>query len=307
MPVTRRSDLIYLDILQEAIQAAFAGRVALYGTGAAVINTSLPAMGPSGRYQGGDTIKVPYFDTIGELDDVTEGVGLIPRKLSQTEEHSTVIHSGVAGELTSWAMLSAMFSDPYKELARQFVEAYIRRIDLGLITQMNTSALSLDVSALAGGAAQIGWDQMVDATQLWSDEQDDPVLMIVDSYVYGDMRKLKDAHGLPLLTETTRPMPEGGPTTDVTRRFGPYPVKVSNRLTTTGSGASTVHTSAFAKKGALAAWINGTPSTMEDTDILTDSQVKALHVYHVEHLYKRPPNRTKCGTVLLKTLASTHA
>jgi hypothetical protein len=147
---------------------------------------------------------------------------------------------------------------------------------------------------------------MVDVTQLWEDEQDDVVLMVCDSWTYGDLRKLKDGHGRPLLKEPDAPMPNSGPTTDRMAMFGPYPVKVSNRMPRSGSGTSTVHTTAFCKRGALAAWVNGTPETKQDTDILTDSLVQALHTYHVEHLYKRPPNRTKTGVTLLKTRASTN-
>ena len=77
MPVTKRSDLIYTDILQAAIQGAYAGMVALYGTGAAVINTTMPKVGATGsgaggQFVGGDTIKIPYFDSIGELDDLAD-------------------------------------------------------------------------------------------------------------------------------------------------------------------------------------------------------------------------------------------
>src|SRR5262249_41005420 len=152
MAFTKRTDLIYVDQLQEAISGAFAGMMALYGTGAAVISTTLPAIGPSGsRLKGGDTIRVPYFDAVGELDDVAEGSALAPVGLTMSSETATVIHSGKAGEVTNWAQLTAQFSDPYAEYAKQFATAFQRRIDKGLIDKAGTTPLVNDVSGSGSG------------------------------------------------------------------------------------------------------------------------------------------------------------
>ena len=294
MGLTKRTDLIYVDQLQEAIKAAFAGKLALYGTGAAILNTSLPTLGPDGKkLAGGDTIRVPYFDTVGELQDVTEGDALVPAKLSESSETSTVVHSGKAGEITKWAQLTAQFSDPYAEYGRQFAEAWIRRIDKGLITKAAATTLSLDISGLVGAAAQISYDAMVDASQKWNDEQEDIVLAVVHSKVYGDMLKLKDTTGRPLLVD---PANQGD-----LPRFRGIPIKVSDRIAVAGG----IYDNLICKKGALAAWANGEPEVLADKDILANSDVIAIHTYHVEHLYKRPSSGTLPGVVKLRCKAST--
>lgn len=288
MPVTKRSDLIYVDQLQEAISGAFAGMLALFGTGAALFRTNLPAIGSEGsKLKGGDTVRVPYFDVVGELDDVTEGVGLVPVKLTETSETATVVHSGKLGEITNWAQLTAQFADPYAEFGKQFSAAWMRRIDKGLIDKAALSTLVNDISAAASN--QISYQAVVDTQQLWGDEQDDVVLLVAHSFVYGQLRKLTTSTGLPLVQD---------PTADFALpRFAGIPLKVSDRMPL----AAGVYTTAICKRNALAAWANGTPQVMGDKDIAVDSDLTAIHTYHVEHLYKRPPNGTKPGVTLLKS------
>lgn len=297
MGTTKRTDLIYVDQLQEAITAAAAGITALNGTGAAVVSTTLPSIGPDGiALKGGDTVRVPYFDYVGELDDVAEGGALVPVKLAESSETATVVHSGKAGEITTWAQLTAMFSDPYAEYARQFVMAWARRIDKGLIDKAVASTLVNDISALVGPASQLSWDAIVDTQQLWADEQSDILLMVAHSYIYGQMRKLKTSTGLPYLQDPKGP--------NELPTFAGIPVRVSDRMTPTAS----VYPTAICKRAALAAWVNGTPTVETDRDILAATDVTAIHTFHVEHLYKRPPKAvpstgggTKTGVVILKS------
>jgi hypothetical protein len=301
MAVTKRSDLIYVDQLQEAVQAYFLGKKALWGTGVAVQNSTLPSIGPDGsKLKGGDTIRVPYFDPIGELEDVTEAQALTPAKLTETSETATVTHSGKAGEITAWAQLTAQFSDPYAELARQFGDAWMRRIDKGLIDKAVLTTLTNDLSGNTGAAALISLDGIFDTAQKWNDEQPDnpsEMLLVLHSKVYGDARKLKDTDGRPLFTDPTVDFP--------LPRMAGIPVKVSDRITVTGSGAnSAVYTNLLCKRSAMAAWVNGTPEILQGTDILSHSQITALHTYWVTHLYKRPSNGSLPGVIGFKTKAS---
>lgn len=294
MATTLRSNLIYVDQLQEAVAGAFAGMVALHGTGAAALSLTLPTIGAGGQaLKGGDTVRVPYFDNIGELDDLAEGGALTPAALTMTSETATVVHSGKAGEITNWAQLTAMFSDPYAEYGRQFATAYARRIDQGLLTKAAATTLVKDISAV--GSGQISYDGMCDAVALWGDEGglEDVVLMVVHSKVMNDLYKLKDSAGRPLLLDSAQ---SGGMPT-----FRGIPVKMSDRIAV----AASVYDNLILKRGALAAWVNGAPNVMSDVDVLADSQITAIHTYHVEHLYKRPANGTKPGAIKLQCKAST--
>lgn len=310
MAFTKRSDIIFVDQLQEAVQAAFPGRVALYGTGAAVLNTTLPSIGNNGaKLKGGDTIRVPYWNAIGEFEDPPEGGALTPQKVSESSETSTVVWSGSAGEIGNWAQITAQFSDPYAELARQILATWIRRIDKGLIVKAATTTLLNDISGLSGGASQISWDEVVNTRGLFQDEQDGIALMVVHSKVYQDMFKLKTTTGLPLLIEPTviyGDKDANGSKDDgsisVLPRFAGIPVRVSNRIAQPSAG---VYDNLICKVGSLAAWVNSSPEIKADEDILANSEITALHTYHVEHLYKRLPGSTLPGVAKLRCKAST--
>ena len=290
MAITTRDNLIIPEILQEAVKGAFEGVTALWGTGAARVADTLP-----GTVKGGDEITVPYFGALGELDDVAgDGDALVPAQLTMSEEKATVQHSGKAFEITNWAQMAA-FGDPYAEAARQMKEAVIRRADKALIDKAAGTSLVKDVYD-ASSPKTLDWDTLVDAKLLWGDEQDEIVLMGVHSKVYGDLLKLKDGNGRPLLVD---------PGDGKLARFAGIPVAASDRLPVLsaygGDGTPDAYTSVIVIREALAFWFTGTPSVKTDSDILVDSTVAAIHVYWVAHLYSRMPGLTKPGAVKIIT------
>ncbi|WP_437309990.1 phage major capsid protein [Sorangium sp. So ce388] len=296
MAVTRRSDLINTAILMEAIQAEVAVALALYGSPAVVQNNSLPVNTISGgKIKGGDTVQVPYFNSLGELDEIaTDGDSLTPVALTMTDESATVRHFGKAVEITTWAQLKAMYADPYKEAARQFVEMSKRAWDSVLIDAAGTSLPTDNVHDVwnASVPVTVNWDSLVDAKLKFGDEQNSIVLMAVHSKVYGDLLKLKDSTGRPLLVDAN----DGS-----LPKFMGIPVKVSDRNTkipASGSNPAKYKTRIL-KAGALALWTNGQPTVKEDEDILKDSDLIAIHLYFVAHRYNRTPGGTRPGVVEL--------
>lgn len=291
MGTTKRSDLIVPEILQEAIQAEFAGIKALWGTDAAIVNSSLPTQNAAGgKIRGGDTIKIPYFSALGEMDDIdTEGDALTPASMAMSSETATVKHSGKAVEITNWAQMAAMFADPYAEMARQFKELVVRRGDKALLAAATASLPSTNIKDVYSASTPriLDWDLMVDAKQLWGDEQEDIVLLTVHSKIYGDLQKLKDANGQPLLVDKN----DG-----TLPRFNGVPVKVSDR-NTKSSDSPAKYESLILKKGALAFWFNEAPRVLTDSDILADTEVAAIHLYWVAHRYQRTPGATLPGVI----------
>jgi len=285
MALTTRADLVIPEILQEAVKGAFQGVTALWGTGAAVTADTLP-----GNVDGGDKVIVPYFGVLGDLEDVAnEGDALTPTKLTMTSEEAVVQHSGKAFEITNWAQMAA-FGDPYAEAARQMKEAVIRRADKALIDKAAGTSLVKDVYD-ASNPKTLDWDTLIEAKLLWGDEQDDIALLVVHSKVYGDLLKLKDGQGRPLLVD---------PGDGKLQRFAGIPVAVSDRLPVSSDNPPK-YTSLIVKRGALAFWFNGNPTVKTDEDILADSTVAAIHVYWVAHLYSRMPGSTKPGAVKIIT------
>lgn len=273
------------EILQEAVAGAFAGAKVLSGSRAAVMATGLP-----GAVRGGDKIKIPYFDTIGELEDVEEGEALTPASLETTAEEAVVRRSGKAFASSHWAQLAAMpGSDPYQEAARQIVEAVQRRADQALIdVATDDLASSMILEAYNPNKPRIlDYDLMVAGKMLWGDEQEDIALLAVHSATLGTLYRLKDSTGTPLLTP---------PTDDGLRRFAGVPVVVSDRMPRDGNQ----FTSLILKERSLAFWLNETPRVDNDKDILRDNVVTATNVYWVAHRYKRLPGKTKGGVVAIR-------
>jgi len=284
MAVTTRSDLIIPEILADAVRAAWPDRVAFKGTPAVAESPTLP-----GGTKGGDTVKVPYFNAIGEFDDVAEGVPLTPVNITMTAETATVKRAGKAVEMTTWAELSAKYADPYAELARQLVEGATRKFDAALIAAANASGSGQTTVDRSTGT--ITYDAIVDALNAFGDAQVDVAAVVVHSKVLGDLRKVKDSNGLPLFVDAQ----QGG----LPKVLG-LPLIVSDRAPVI-TGTPTKYVTLFVLRGGLALWYNGEPKIETDRDILADSDVMAVNIYYVAHRYSRMPEHTKPPVVRLIT------
>jgi HK97 family phage major capsid protein len=284
MAVTTRSDLIIPEILADAVQGAWPNRVALEGTPAVVESSTLP-----GGAKYGDTVRVPYFNIIGEFDVVPEGQALTPVKITMTSETATVQRAGKAVEMTTWAELSARYADPYAELARQLVEGAKRAFDAALIAAANaTGSGQITVDRSTG---TITYDAIVDALNAFGDAQVDVAAVVVHSKVVGDLRKVKDLNGLPLFVDAQ----QGG----LPRVLG-LPIIVSDRAPVI-TGTPTKYVSLFVLRGGLALWYNGEPKIETDRDILQDTEIMAVNTYFVAHRYSRMPGYAKPAVVRLIT------
>jgi HK97 family phage major capsid protein len=286
-----RPDVIVPELLIEAVKGEFSGMKAFYGTGAAMMQTGMPTHSPSGnKIKGGDTITIPYFGTIGEMEDVTEGQALTPESLTMSEEECTVIHSGKAIETSHWAQIAASYADPYGEMARQLREVHERRVDKALFDVALASlgaAYTNDITAEGDGL--IDYDAIVDALALWGDEENEVAVMVCHSEVKKRFRKIKDANGHPIFVDAQN----GG----LPKVFG-IPLKVSDRQTLSGSTYRTI----LARRNSLAYWAQEEPRLLTDVDALADTELAAIHTYWTAHRWSRMPGSTKGGVVLINSL-----
>jgi hypothetical protein len=187
----KRTDLILPQILARAVKNAFRGMKALYGSAAVVQDFRLLST------QGGDKVKVPYFGSIGEWQDLAEGLPLDVVGLNADSEEAVVQRSGKAFEATDWARFaSAPDSDPYVEAARQIVEGGQRRMDKALIDAALTSDLVLDVFN-AGAPRVLDYDLVVD-------EYSRIATMVTHSATRAIFQKAKDSQGRPLYTDVSQ-------------------------------------------------------------------------------------------------------
>jgi hypothetical protein len=232
MARTTKTDILIPEIFNEAIQAAFAGKDAFVGdsplarSGALVVSDSFGGDAKSI----GDTVKVPYFGTLGEFASNSDGTAVTASKISQTSESATVSRDSLAFEATRWAQ-SSMGGDAYMEGARQLVVAASRAMDARCLTAaVATGGLRKSLYS-STTPVYFDYDAMVDAKMAWGDEQDDIVAMAVHSATLADLFKLRDSTGRPLISDPV----EGG-----LPRFMGTPVMTSDRLPVTGSAMGSV-------------------------------------------------------------------
>jgi hypothetical protein len=283
---TTRSNLFVPEICTDAIRTGLAGMRALYGTGVAIINNTLSSQ------KGGEKVTVPYFDALGEMEDVAENAPLTPQVISQNTEDAIVQRSGLAFELTKWAQYAAS-EDPYAAAVADMMKAVTRRADRGLIAAAATTSLAHDISGLSGANAKLTYGSAVTAKMLFGDEQDDIALMIVHSKTLEKLLLLTDTSGRALVTDAVN---------TGLQKFVNIPFAVSDILpvdTTPDAEDPTKwkYTSLILKKNSLAFWFNGKPTTEQVRDPLKDSTVAATNMYWAAHCYKKMPGLSKPGVV----------
>jgi hypothetical protein len=296
MAVTRASDLIIPEVFAETIQGELAGMTALFGTPAAIVRTGLP-----GDLRGGHTVNIPYFGTLADLEDApadenasTDANNLsVPtiQKITMTQEQATVSHSRTAFEASRFSQFTSLpDGDPITEASRQMRILVQRRADKALIAEAETTDLERDIYN-DSTPASLDWTEVEEAKGLFGDEMTDIAALAVHSKVYTRLKTQVDANGRPLVYMPER---QGELAT-----IGGVPIVVSDRLTVTpeagGTGTADSYTSLLLKRNSLIFWMNGTPSVRTDTDILSDSDILAVHVYWAAHRYKNLPGSSKAG------------
>lgn len=297
MPITKRSDLIIPELLMEAISAAFPKMRVLMGSKAVIINGTMPNTINGSPMIGGDQIKFPYFNLLGDSLEkiVNEGDELIPTKLTMTSDLATVGHYGKAVEITQWAQLAAAYADPYGEVAKQFVEMTANTVENELlrVSVAGLPALYVHDVFSATTPKTLDYDTMIDAKILWGDEQGNIELLTVHSKVYGDLLKLKDSTGRPLVTDANNAE---------IQKFAGVPLKVSDRNTVTVVSGVNRYSSLIFKAGAVAWWYQKAATVRTEGNALADSDITAIHIYGAPYRYLRPTSGgTKSGVIEIRT------
>lgn len=285
MPVTTRSDLFIPEVLADAVAGAWPDRIALLGTDAVVESSTLP-----GGAKYGDKVRIPYFNVLGELEIVGEGVPLTPVKLTMTTEVAEVQRAGRLFSATTWSQLAAMYADPYAKATEQLIEAAKRAFDRSLV-EAAASTTGGGVQTVDASSGTISYDAIVDALAAFGENEDSVAAVVMHPKVLNDLRKAKSNDGMPLFLD---PRDGGRP-----RVLG-LPIIVSRRAPVI-SGTPNTYVTLFVRRGALALWYNGTPSIDTDKDIATDELYAAVNVYFVAHRYSRLPGDTDPVVVRLVT------
>ncbi len=292
MASTARSDLINPEILAEEVAKGFAGMNALDGTGVVVVNPGLSA----GADDVGNPRTVPYFESIGEAEEVTESGALTPVKMTMSSEQGTVVRFGKAVSIGGLARRAKGYGRDIYEVARDAIlRMVMRKMDALALDRLAARAVSSSM-VYDGSAGTVNPAAIVGTYKLFGDEitgAGDVALWVMNSKIQWDTASLSDSTGRSLYTPAIgdRLATLNGVQTRMSDK--------SNLLVASTSPQQ--YYSLLCKRGAVAAWINENISIEMERDALADADIMVVNAYAVVHAYSVMPEGTKAGVAAMKT------
>lgn len=214
--------------------------------------------------QPGDTITIPSFKYIGDADDLTEGVAMGTVVLETTTKTATIKEAGKAVEITDKAVNSG-YGDPIGEGNKQIVMSIGAKVDTDCITALQSATLLSDKSA-----SQISYTNIVDAVDLFQEEDDEKKILFIHPLQKGTIRK--DPEFIKNV--------EGAYMTGTIGEIAGCEVVASAKV----PESEGVYTNFIVKPGALAIYMKAKANVEDDRDILARTTVVAASEYYVAEL-----------------------
>lgn len=248
----------------------------------------------------GDTINFPSYGYIGDAEDLTENVAIVPTALSTDEDSVTIKEAGKGVELTDKAILTAM-GNPSDEAVRQLSLSMSRKIDSDILAAAyatNAGSGSQAGGPLAASATPMGqldWKATTLAFAKLGDEWDpaEAAGLVIHSAQQVDL--LNDSNFIGI--------DKFGSDSVILRgqigRIGNVPIVVSDRVKKTGTAEDTVYQALLIMRGALVLAHKRTAIVEKDRDILKRTNVVTTNAHYAT---KRVNNR---GVVTIPTYAPT--
>ncbi len=230
-----KSSVVIAEHWNEALEGAWKDKNAfidspMAAAGVVVVRPDMPA----GESRVGETINVPYFDSIGEFEDVAaDGDALTAKTFGQSKEQATIAAAGLMFNTTRWAEMASVGKDIYEEGKRQTLRSVRRKMDSAAIAAAVASGTGqLVVDKYSATVPRVlDWDLLCDGTELWGDDSEDIAGLVVHSRTMGDLRRAKDTAGRPLWVDAV---------SGSLPRLAGIPVIQSDRMLFDGSAMSAV-------------------------------------------------------------------
>lgn len=295
------TDFYVPELLAEAVKLGLRGATIFPGTEAVIFNQSMPR----GDVRVGETIRIPYFSTLGELQDLADGAPITETYLTSEAETATVTRSAKLVAFTDWARWGTGGGDPYQIAVDVIKKLVLRRADQALIDAACTPVLDpittnpINVtdfySATPTSVNYLNYDKVIDAKVKFGDEMDGVAMMVVHPVVWGDLVKQKDTQGRPLVVPN---LTQGEFST-----YAGIPVMTSSRLPVlTTSPASTgqpKYTTLIVKKNSMVFWMDPGVGIENFRDITRAKTLTAINVYWAAHRYLHLNGGTYPGIQIL--------
>lgn len=258
MATTTLSNLVNPQVMADSISAILPKLIKV--SPLAIIDTTLQG-------QPGNTITVPKFDFIGEASDVAEGVAMDLTQMSATTSQVTVKKAAKGVELTDEAILSG-YGDPVGEAQKQLAMAIASKVDTDSMAALNSATAIYD-----GSATQIGYEPIVNAVDIFSEEEYEPKVMFVHPKQLTQLRldpEFRDKNKYPLDVVMN----------GVIGEIAGCQVVPSKRVVEEG----TTYLNPIVKAGALAIYIKREVQVETDRDILKKTNVITVDEHYAAAL-----------------------
>ena len=131
----------------------------------------------------GDTITVPSYSYIGDAADVAEGAEVTIEKMSTATKQATIKKAMKGVGLTDEAVLSG-YGNPVGEANNQLAMSIASKLDNDAMDALMTATLTYD-----GSAAQIAYNGIVDAIDVFEEEVNTEKVMFINPKQVTQLRK----------------------------------------------------------------------------------------------------------------------
>lgn len=175
MAQTKISNLINPEVMADIISGKIANKIRV--TPYAKVDTTLQGIP-------GDTITVPAYAYVGDAEDVAEGVECGTTVLTASTTKAKVKKAMKAIEITDESILSG-YGDPVAEANSQLYKAIASKIDNDCMKAL----LGAATQVYNGSAAKIGYNPIVEAIDLFEEEENSEKIMWVNPKQVTDLRK----------------------------------------------------------------------------------------------------------------------
>lgn len=174
---TMLTDLIVPQVMADMISAKLSTKL-MFKPLAAIDNSLVGVPG--------DKITVPRYAYIGDAAEIAEGAKMGTAKLQTSTTQFTIKKIGKAVEITDESVLSG-YGNPAAEAQKQILMAIASKIDADCADALQTSKLIYD-----GSAGTINYNGVVDATDLFTEEEQSKKVLFIHSKQLTQIRKDPD-------------------------------------------------------------------------------------------------------------------
>lgn len=228
----------------------------------------------------GSTVVLPYYNSIGDAEDVAEGADISITKLAEKTKKVTIKKAGKGVQLTDEALLSG-YGDPIDQATTQLAMSIASKVDNDFLASLNGNT-----THVVNLTAKMTADNIADALVEYGEDIDGEKVILVNPTAYATLRK---ANAWIPNTEIAANMIIRG---TVGMVHG-CQVVVTNRI----KEASKVSSFHIVKPGALALYAKRDVLVETDRDIINKSTVITADKHYATYL-RMPDNAIKITQTL---------